>query len=58
MLRDIERGAPIEAQQIVGDLLRRGVKTPEPRSLLRIADAHLRAYEARRAREAEQPPAT
>jgi 2-dehydropantoate 2-reductase len=58
MLRDIERGAPIEAQQIVGDLLRRGEKTLEPRSLLRIADVHLRAYEARRARAADKPPAT
>jgi len=26
MLRDIERGAPIEADHIVGDLLRRGDK--------------------------------
>jgi 2-dehydropantoate 2-reductase len=58
MLRDIERGAPIEAQQIVGDLLRRGAKTQELRSLLRSADAHLRAYEARRAREADKAPAT
>jgi 2-dehydropantoate 2-reductase len=38
MLRDIERGGPIEADHIVGDLLR-------------IAYAHLKAYEARRKRE-------
>jgi 2-dehydropantoate 2-reductase len=50
MLRDIERGAPIEADHVLGDLLRRGggaANTP----LLRIAHAHLKAYEARRARE-------
>lgn len=63
MLRDIERGALIEAEHIVGDLLeranRRSVNTP----LLRIAYAHLKAYETRRnretiasaAREREQP---
>ena len=28
MLRDIERGAPIEADHIVGDLLRRGEQAP------------------------------
>ncbi|MDM0077867.1 2-dehydropantoate 2-reductase [Variovorax sp. J2P1-59] len=50
MFKDIERGAPIEADHIVGDLLRRGEggKTP---SLLRVAYAHLKAYESRRARE-------
>jgi 2-dehydropantoate 2-reductase len=52
MLRDIERGAPIEAEQILGDLLRRdrrgeGTGTA---SLLRIAYAHLKSYEARRSR--------
>ena len=49
MLRDIERGAPIEADHIIGDLLRRGGSGDHP--LLRIAYAHLRAYEARRTRE-------
>jgi 2-dehydropantoate 2-reductase len=49
MLRDIERGAPIEADHVVGDLLRRGNKT-DP-ALLRIAYAHLKAYDARRNRE-------
>jgi restriction endonuclease Mrr len=52
MLRDIERGAPIEADHIVGDLLRRKSAGTEPNSILRIAYAHLKAYEARRAREA------
>lgn len=51
MLRDIERGAPIEADHIVGDLLRRGEAKQIDHALLRIAYAHLRAYEARRKRE-------
>jgi 2-dehydropantoate 2-reductase len=53
MLRDIERGAPIEADHIVGDLIRRGsgsgAQTGE-RSLLRVAYAQLKAYGARRRR--------
>lgn len=51
MLRDIEQGSRIESEHIVGDLLRRSpkaVRTP----LLATAYAHLRTYEARRAREA------
>lgn len=52
MLRDIERDGKIEADHIVGDLLRRRGGAPEPNSVLRIAYAHLKAYEARRAREA------
>jgi 2-dehydropantoate 2-reductase len=50
MLRDIERGSRIEADHVIGDLLRRGgdaAKTP----LLRIVLAHLKAYEARQQRE-------
>jgi 2-dehydropantoate 2-reductase len=47
MLRDIENGAPIEADHVIGDLLRRG----QPGlSLLPIVYTHLKAYEARRAR--------
>jgi 2-dehydropantoate 2-reductase len=49
MLRDIERGAPIEADHVVGDLLNRGTSINP--ALLRIAYAHLKAYEARRDRE-------
>ena len=49
MLRDIERGAPIEADHIVGDLLRRGDENTS--LLVRVAYAHLKAYEAHRARE-------
>jgi 2-dehydropantoate 2-reductase len=51
MLRDMERGGPIEADHIIGDLLRRsGDHAASP--MLRIVLAHLKAYEARRAREA------
>jgi 2-dehydropantoate 2-reductase len=35
----------------VGDLLSRSRAEPDPKSLLRIAYAHLKAYEVRRARE-------
>ena len=51
MLRDIERGAAIEADHIVGDLLARGGKNANTYPMLQIAYAHLRTYEARRARE-------
>jgi 2-dehydropantoate 2-reductase len=53
MLRDIERGAPIEAWHILGDLLGRGGDKAGHSPVLRIAYAHLKAYEARRAREAD-----
>jgi 2-dehydropantoate 2-reductase len=52
MLRDIERGVPIEAEHVVGDLLRCGGQETETSSLLRTAYLHLKAYEARRVREA------
>ncbi len=51
MLRDIERGSRIEADQIIGDLLRRGGDASDKISLLRIAYVNLKAYEARRQRE-------
>jgi 2-dehydropantoate 2-reductase len=51
MFRDISVNAPIEAQQIIGDLLthaqRLGVATP----ILNLVHAHLLCYEARRERE-------
>jgi 2-dehydropantoate 2-reductase len=50
MLRDIEQRSRIEADHIVGDLLRRASNAGTP--LLATAYAHLRAYEARREREA------
>ena len=58
MLRDIEHGAPIEADHIVGDLLRRGAAQSGDSPLLRIAYAHLKAYEARRRRENAAAPAS
>ena len=50
MLKDIERGGPIEAFPIVGDLLRRG-GDPRAYPLLNIVNVHLKAYEVRRDRE-------
>ncbi len=51
MLRDIERQAPIEADHIVGDLLRSGEEKEVLSPLLRISYANLKTYEARRERE-------
>lgn len=53
MLRDVEANAQIEADHVVGDLLRRRDREDAGRgdmSLLRVAYNHLKAYEARRAR--------
>jgi 2-dehydropantoate 2-reductase len=48
MARDIERGARIEADHVLGDMLRRGSGTIDTeRSILRLAYAHAKAYEAR-----------
>jgi 2-dehydropantoate 2-reductase len=55
MLRDLERGAPIEADQVIGDLVRRGDPGPGASPILRIVLAHMKAYEARRARPANLP---
>jgi 2-dehydropantoate 2-reductase len=57
MLRDIERGARIEADHIIGDLLKRGEASAHDYPLLRIAYAHLKAFEARRERELAASPA-
>jgi len=51
MLRDIERGAPTEADHVIGDLISRAAAPLPETALLRIAYTHLKAYEARRARE-------
>ena len=51
MLRDIEAGRPIEAFQIVGDMLQRGQKHGLDTPLLAVVYAHLRCYEERRVRE-------
>jgi 2-dehydropantoate 2-reductase len=50
MLRDIERGGPIEADHVIGDLIRRGKAKGVATPLLRIVLCHLQAYEARRKR--------
>lgn len=48
MLRDVERGNPVESSHIVGDMLARGRAAGLSVPLLRVAFAHLQAYEARR----------
>lgn len=58
MLHDIEKNAPIEAHHILGDLLRRSDSGRKGKLLLRVAYAHLKAYEARRARGQIQPAAS
>jgi 2-dehydropantoate 2-reductase len=57
MLRDIEQGSRIESDHIVGDLLKRAPQTVLA-PLLSTAYAHLRAYEARRQREADSKAVT
>lgn len=52
MLRDIERGGPIEADHVLGDLLRRDARLSGSARVLRTAYLHLKAYEARRSRAA------
>lgn len=49
MLRDVESGRAVEADHMVGDLLKRSGKM-DSFPMLRMAYAHLKAYEARRAR--------
>jgi 2-dehydropantoate 2-reductase len=49
MLKDIERGAPIEGDQIIGDLIERGGAPSD--GLLATVYLHLKAYEARRRRQ-------
>ncbi len=49
MLRDVERGGPVEVDHIVGDLLRRGEAGTAP--VLRVAYLVLKTYQARRSRE-------
>jgi 2-dehydropantoate 2-reductase len=52
MMKDLERGAAIEADHILGDMLARAGVHAAP--TLKLAYAHLKTYEARRAREAAQ----
>lgn len=48
MYRDLANGSPIEADQIIGDLLARGTAAGLSTPLLAAAYAHLSVYEARR----------
>ncbi len=48
MFRDIKKGAPVEVEHIIGDLLRRGAAHDLATPLLRAAYAHLRVYESLR----------
>jgi 2-dehydropantoate 2-reductase len=45
MFRDMQKGAPIEADQIVGDLLARAVRLNVPAPLLAVAYTHLAVYQ-------------
>jgi 2-dehydropantoate 2-reductase len=59
MLRDVEANAPVEADHIIGDLLRRRTAVQSNRSKgspLATAYTHLKAYEARRARTLASTP--
>ena len=48
MYRDIKSGAPVEADHVIGDLMRRGDASKVPVPKLRIAYTHLKAYENQR----------
>jgi 2-dehydropantoate 2-reductase len=54
MLRDMEAGGPIEAEQIIGDMYHRARDAGLDAHLLRVAYCHLQAYEARRAKAARE----
>jgi 2-dehydropantoate 2-reductase len=47
MFRDISNGARIEADHIIGDLLRRGREAAVKTDLLQVVYTHLKTYEAR-----------
>ena len=50
MMRDLEDGAPVESQHILGDLLELGRKHQLATPILEIAFTHVRCYEERRRR--------
>jgi 2-dehydropantoate 2-reductase len=50
MFRDLQQGSPIEADQIIGDLVARGANAGIPTPLLAAAFAHLSVYQQRLAR--------
>ena len=47
MYRDLQQGSPIEADQIIGDLLARGQSAEVPTPLLAAAYTHLSIYQSR-----------
>lgn len=49
MLRDIERGGPIEADHVIGFMVEKAKAAGADATLYRIAYTHLKAYENRRA---------
>ncbi|MEJ0046570.1 MAG: ketopantoate reductase C-terminal domain-containing protein [Rhodospirillales bacterium] len=48
MMRDIEKGGPIEGEHIVGDMLARARRHGIAAPLLRVAHCHLQTYEVAR----------
>lgn len=54
MLRDLESGGRVEADHIVGDMLRRARAAGVDVWLLRVAHAHLQAYQQRLGRVSRQ----
>lgn len=50
MLRDLQQGYPIEADHVIGDMLARSGHVAGDGSMLAVTYAHLKAYEAGRAR--------
>jgi 2-dehydropantoate 2-reductase len=57
MYRDMSKNAPVEVEQILGDLLARGRKLGMVTPLLESACVNLRIYEARRVRQRSNAPA-
>ncbi|WP_329741043.1 2-dehydropantoate 2-reductase [Dyella sp. A6] len=51
MLRDLQHGYPTEGDHVIGDMLARSAHVPGDGSMLAIAHAHLKAYEAGRSRQ-------
>jgi len=57
MLHDLEKGALVEADHVVGDMIDRAQKAGIATPILRLAYAHLQVYLARRARGGLAPGA-
>jgi 2-dehydropantoate 2-reductase len=49
MFRDLSQGLPVEADHIVGDMVRRARTLGVDATYLRTAYAHLQVYQAQRA---------